>query len=567
MLKTLYIKDYALIEQVKVQFGGGLNIITGETGAGKTILIDAMSLLLGERASSEVIRKGADKSVVEGIFEVVKNKKIQLLLEQNEIDYLPELIVRREISLKGSNRCFINDTPVQLALVKELGDLLVDLHGQHEHQSLLRTETHIEYLDNCFDSEDLLRNFRWLYKSLKKLLDELKELKEKEASLREKKDYFEFQIKEIDAVSPEENEEEKLNEGLNLLENSEKLQQVSSELYEGLYESEGSVYDSLMKMKNAVNELTTIDKSFIETNKEYESAVAIINEIASSLRNYKSKIDFDPEKLEAIRERLGAISLLKKKYGGTIKSVLEHRKRIGEEFETAENYSGKISELEAKISTVRENCGSTAERLSAERRKAAKKIEKDIVELLKQVGIPNSKFEVRIINIPADNSEDFIFVNEKSYKINFSGYDDVQFYLTTNLGEDVKPLAKVASGGEISRIMLTLKSILAKRDKLPLLIFDEIDTGVSGHIAQKVGQKLKELASNHQIISITHLPQISSFANQHYTVEKFEADKRVTSRIRILNNEERIREVAKLMSGEKITEASIKGAKELMGFK
>jgi DNA repair protein RecN (Recombination protein N) len=567
MLKTLHIKDYALLEQVDVQFGAGLNIITGETGAGKTILIDAMSLLLGERASTEVVRKGADKSVVEGIFEVTSNKKVQALLEQNEIEFLPELIIRREISLKGSNRCFINDTPAQLSLVKELGDLLVDLHGQHEHQSLLKTETHIEYLDNAGETEDLLRTYKWIYKSLSKLQNELSELKQKEAVLKEKKGLFEFQIKEIDDVSPEENEEEKLNEELKVLENSEKLRQLTTELYQGLYDNENSVYDNLMNLKNAVNDLTRIDKSFNETNEEYEAALAIINEIAGYLRSYSGKIDFDPEKLESIRIRLGAISLLKKKFGGSVNSVLEHRKRIGEEYQIAENYSENISELETKIKAIRENCGSTADKLSIERKKAAKKVEEDIAELLKQVGIPNSKFQIRISNAPAEDSEEFIIVNGKKFKFNSSGYDDVQFFISTNLGEDLKPLAKVASGGEVSRIMLTLKSILARRDKLPLLIFDEIDTGVSGHIAQKVGQKLKELASHHQVIAITHLPQIAGLADQHFAVEKLETDKRVISRIKKLNREERIREVAKLMSGENITEASIKGAKELMGIK
>ncbi len=567
MLKTLHIKDYALLEEVNVDFNSGLNIITGETGAGKTILIDALSLLLGERASTEVIRKGADKSFVEGIFNVNDYKKVQSLLEQNEIDFLPELIIRREISLKGSNRCFVNDTPVQLSFIKELGDLLVDLHGQHEHQSLLRTETHIEYLDNCGDTEDFLKTYRWLYKSLNKLIGELKELKEKESSLKEKKDLFTFQIKEIDSVSPQEEEEERMNDQLTVLENSEKLQKLTSEIYQGLYESEGSVYDSLVKMKNALNELLRIDKSFNETNKEYESVVAIINEIANTIRSYNNKIDFDPGRLEEIRERLGSINLLKKKYGSSIKSVLEHRKRIGDELDLVENYSEKITELETKIKTVRENCGSTAEKLSLKRKETAKKVEKDIVDLLKDVGIPNSRFEIRILNSLAEESEDYILVKGKRFKFNSSGYDDVQFFISTNLGEDVKPLAKVASGGEISRIMLTLKSILAKKDKLPLLIFDEIDTGVSGHIAQKVGQTLKSLASHHQVIAITHLPQISGLADHHYAVEKIETDKRVISQIKKLNKDERVKEVAKLMSGESITEASIKGAKELMGLK
>lgn len=566
MLKTLHIKDYALLERVDVEFGSGLNIITGETGAGKTILIDALSLLLGERASIEVVRKGTNKSIVEGIFNVKGNKKVESLLKENEIDFSAELIIRREISFKGSNRCFVNDTPVQLSFVKDLGDILVDLHGQHEHQSLLRTETHIEYLDSCGDTEDLLRTYKWLYKSLNNLSDELKELKEKEASLTEKKDLYEFQIKEIDAVSPEMGEEDTLENQLVVLENSERLQLLTSELYQALYETEGSVYDSLMKMRNEINELVKIDKSFNETNKEYESAVAIINEIANSLRNYSNNIEFDLEKLEATRERLGAISLLKKKYGGSLKAVLEHRKKIGDEFTIAENYTGKITELEYKIKTVRENCGAAAEKLSLKRKETTKKITKDIVELLKQVGIPNSKFEVEILNTPADDSDDFILVKGKPYKFNSSGYDNVQFFISTNLGEDVKPLTKVASGGEISRVMLALKTILAKTDKLPLLIFDEIDTGVSGHIAQKVGQTLKLLAFLHQVIAITHLPQISALADQHYAVEKVEANKRVISRIRKLNNTERIKEIAKLMSGENITEASIKGAKELMGL-
>lgn len=566
MLKTLHVKDYALIERVDVEFDTGLNIITGETGAGKTILIGALGLLLGERASTEVVRKGTDKSIVEGIFNVKGNKKVESILQQNEVDFSPELIIRREISLKGSNRCFVNDTPVQLSTVKELGDILVDLHGQHEHQSLLRTETHIEYLDSSGDTEDLLRTYKWLYKSLNNLTDELKELKKKEASLTEKKNLYEFQIKEIDAVSPEMGEEDTLENQLVVLENSERLQLLTSELYRALYESEGSVYDSLMKMKNEINELVKIDKSFNETNKEYESAVTIINEIANNLRDYSNKIEFDLEKLESIRERLGAISLLKKKYGGSLKAVLEHRKKIGDEFSEAENYSDKIEELESKIKTVRGNCGSAAEKLSTKRKETAKKITKDIVELLKQVGIPNSKFEVEILNNPAVNSDDFILVKGKSFKFNSSGYDNVQFFISTNIGEDVKPLAKVASGGEISRIMLSLKTVLAKTEKLPLLIFDEIDTGVSGHVAQKVGQTLRLLAFRHQVIAITHLPQISALADQHYVVEKTETNKRVTSRIRKLNNVERIKEVAKLMSGENITEASIKGAKELMGF-
>ncbi len=567
MLKSILVKDYALIEQINIEFGKGLNIITGETGAGKSILIDAMGLLLGERASTEVVRKGAQKSVVEGIFDVEGNKKVKIILEENEIDFLPELIMRREISLKGNNRCFLNDTPVSLNVIKNIGDLLVDLHGQHEHQSLLRTETHIDFLDEFGSTEELLKNYRQVYNELSKASRELKELKEKENILKEKKDIYSFQIKEIDAVSPEEGEEEKITEELKILENSEKLSELTSTVYDLLYESENSINDSLGKIKNEIEQLLEIDKSFSEADNECENAITLINDISEFVRSYRSKIDIDPEHLEKLRERLGAINLLKKKYGGSVKSLLEHRKKIGEEFELAENYSGSIAKLEPEITKLREVCGEAADKLSKKRKEISKKIQKEVQDALSYLGIESSVFNIDIRQAAADkNDNDFILVNNKQYKYNPDGFDEVEFFISTNPGEDPKPLVKVASGGEVSRIMLALKSVLAKSDRLPLLIFDEIDTGVSGRIAQKVGHALKNLACFHQVISITHLPQIAGLADNHFAVEKAMTDERAVSSIRKLNKDERIKEVAKLMSGEKITEASLKGAKELMGI-
>ncbi len=567
MLKSLLVKDYALIGHINVEFGRGLNIITGETGAGKSILIDAMSLLLGERASTEVVRKGAQKSIVEGVFEVEGNKKVKNILEGNEIDVLPELIMRREISLKGNNRCFLNDTPVTLNIIKEIGDLLVDLHGQHEHQSLLRTETHIEFLDEFGATENLLKDYKEKFAQLSEFSRKLNELKQKENILKEKKDIYQFQIKEIDTVSPQEDEEEKINEELNILENSEKLSELTNSIYDTLYESENSVHDMIGKIEKDIEELEKIDKSFSEIRSECESAVSLINDISQFVRNYKAKIDIDPEHLEELRNRLGAIVMLKKKYGGSVKAVIEHRNKIGEEFKLAENYSGSIENLESEIKKLREICGISAEALSKKRKEISKKVQKEVQEALTYLGIENSIFKIEIKQISIDkNASDFILVNKKPYKYNSNGYDEVEFFISTNPGEDPKPLAKVASGGEISRVMLVLKSILAKTDKLPLLIFDEIDTGVSGRIAQKVGRALKNLAGFHQIISITHLPQIASLADQHFAVEKTLNDDRVVSLIKKLGKDDRIKEVAKLMSGEKITEASLKGAKELMGI-
>jgi len=568
MLKSLYIKDYALIDLIEINFSKGLNIITGETGAGKSILIDAMSLLLGERASSEVVRKGAEKSIVEGIFEVGKNNNVEKLCVENEIDFSDELIVRREISLKGTNRCFLNDSPVSLSLIKEIGDLLVDLHGQHEHQSLLRVETHIDFLDQVADVEKLLAQYHDEYRKINLLHSELKSLKENESFLKEKKELYAFQINEIDNVNPQLDEDEKLEDELNILENSERLLIIANEIYDSIYESENSVIDATGLIKNKLLEIIQIDKSLESTFTNLESAIVFLNEVASSIRSYKDKINLDPERLEEIRERIGSLTLLKKKYGGSLKAVIEHRDKIGKEFELAENYSERISQIELLIDKSRIKLGDVAKQLSLQRNLAAKKIKKEIESTLKLLGIPDSRFEVKIKNQIEENfSSHFILIDGKKYQYNEKGFDFVEFFISTNIGEDIKPLVKVASGGEISRIMLALKSVLAKSDKLPILIFDEIDTGVSGRVAQKVGQVLHELASNHQIIAITHLPQIAGLADTHFAVEKNKINERVVSKIKLLNEDERVKEIAKLISGEVITETAIQSAKELMNSK
>ncbi|HEY7752030.1 MAG TPA: DNA repair protein RecN [Ignavibacteriaceae bacterium] len=565
MLKSFEVKDYALIEHISVDFGSGLNIITGETGAGKSILIDAMSLLLGERASTEVIRKDAQKSVVEGIFDVKGNKKVKSVLEENELEFSDELIIRREISLKGTNRCFINDTPVNLNLVKDIGNLLVDLHGQHEHQSLLRTETHINYLDEFGDYEELLEQFRIKYEELNTVSKEIQSLREREQTIKEKQEIYSFQIKEIDNINPEADEDEKLSAELNILENSEKLGELTSGIYELIYESESSVQSSAVKIKNLLARLVQIDKSFEESFKETESALALINDISEFIRNYKSKLDYDPEQVEGLRERLGAISLLKKKYGGSLKAVLDYRKKIGEEFELADNFSGKISSMESKLNSLRKEAGEMARQISEKRKETSSKVKKGIESSLKELGIEKPLFKTEIINHSSDDSNS-VFVNGKQLRCDKNGIDEVEFFISTNPGEDPKPLAKVASGGEVSRIMLALKSVLAKNDKLPLLIFDEIDVGISGRIAQKVGNALQELSKYHQIISITHLPQIAGLANHHFSISKISRDSRVISSIKKLHNEERITEVAKLLSGEKVTESSLESARELVRF-
>lgn len=549
MLKSLEVKDYALIEHINVEFGKGLNIITGETGAGKSILIDAMSLLLGERASADVVRKDSSKAFVEGIFDVENNKKVKTYFQENELEFSPELIMRREISLKGSNRAFINDSPVSLSVFKELGNLLVDLHGQHEHQSLLRTETHIDYLDEYADLDEKLANYKSQYLEYQKLVKELNELKEQENTIKEKKDFYDFQLKEINKINPVENEDTELESDLKIMENSEKLLELTENASGFLEDSESSVYESLSKVNNILKDLARIDKEFDEYQASCSGVISSIKEITSFLNSYKYKIDVDPQKLEENRSRLLTLNMLKKKYGGTLSAVIYYRDKISEEYDKAENFSDIIIKLENELSEKFNICSELAQELSSIRKEKAKKAEKEIVKNLISLGIEKAEFQVKF---------------KAKEKLTSKGFDEVEFFIALNSGEDTKPLAKTASGGEISRIMLSLKTILANSDKLPLLIFDEIDTGVSGRIAGKIGKALKELSKFHQVISITHLPQIAACAAFHYNVEKTIEKNRVSSLIRKLNDEERTIEIAKLLSGEFVTENGLSSAREML---
>ncbi|MBI5020795.1 MAG: DNA repair protein RecN [Ignavibacteriales bacterium] len=567
MLKSLFIKNYALIEELNVEFERGLIIITGETGAGKSIIIDALSLVLGERAETDAVRKGADKAIVEGLFHVSGNQKLKTFLTQNEIEFSDELILRREVSVKGQSRSFINDTPTTTATLKEVGDMLVDLHGQHEHQSLLRTETHIDLLDDYGRLESLVEEYSHSHSIANKVLNDLKELKSKELQLMEKKTLYEFQINEIDALNPRQNEEDDLENELRILENSEKLFSATERLYQMLYEGDNAVHDQIILARNELETLASIDSSFSDIKNEANSAAAIVDELAKFIQRYNSKIEFKPERLEEIRNRLGNLTLLKKKYGGSLNAVIEYRQKIGREFELANNFQTEISAYQNKFESERKTLSEIAQRLSMKRHEVAKKANKAIALALVDLGILNAQFETQLTFSPAkDKTDALVKLGKDYYESTSKGMDLVEFYISMNIGEDPKPLVKVASGGEISRIMLALKMILAKSDRLPLLIFDEIDVGVSGRIAQAVGQSLKKLSQFHQVIAITHLPQIAGLADNHFVVEKIENKQRASTQMRKLDLEERVEEVAKLMSGEEITISGLESARELMGI-
>ncbi len=561
MLKTLYIKNFALIDELTIEFGSGLNIITGETGAGKSILLGALSMVLGERASTDVIRKGEDKAIIEAIIDVTNNKRVSELLKANDIESSQEVILRREISAKGT-RCFVNDSPATLSLLHSISELCIDLHGQHEHQSLLKVESHIRLLDDAGGLGGLVEEYRALFITLKQSKAQLEELRQKEKNLREKRTFYEFQLKEIDAVAPEPDEWEELQTEQKILENAERIFSSTNTLHEILYANDDSVHNRLVEARNILQDLARIDKSFSDSANDAQTAQALVDEITKFVQRYNSRIDFNAERLEELRERLSALATLKKKYGGTITDVLAYREQIAKEVELAENFEEEIAKWEKRIRGQQDSLSDIAERLSQKRKDTANRLSRAIVEELKKLGIPEGRLEVRF-SATEDNDGD-ILINNTRYAANANGYDEVEFLISTNLGEDVKPLAKVASGGEISRVMLALKTVLAKSDRLPILVFDEIDTGVSGKIAQAVGFSMKDLSRYHQIIAITHLPQIAAMADLHFRVSKHSIKQRTVSSVERLSDEEHKKEVARLLSGTDITEAALQSAAELI---
>lgn len=568
MLVSLYIRDYALIDELEVDFSNGLNIITGETGAGKSILVDALKLILGERAQTDSIRSGARKAIVEGVFEVSDVPSVIRLLEEGDFDQVPQLILRREV-VDGKSRAFINDSPATLQQLRALGNELVDLHGQHEHQSLLRPEKHIELIDSFGGLDGLHTAYGEAYRRVADLIRLRDELKRKEGELSQQRELLSFQIEEIDRTRLIAGEEEDLNAERCILENAEKLFISTASLFDVLYEADDSVQDQLVQVRNELQDLSRIDGAFDELQKEISAAQIAVSETAKALQEYNSRVEFNPDRLNEIRERLIDLDRLKLRYGGTIEAVIAHRQEIGEKHSVAVDFEGTLSRLDTEIREVQVELSDVAIRQSLKRQEVAGRIEAAIVAELSLLGIPDGKFEIRFEREPETNG----WITDDSngecerYTALASGLDRATFFLSTNVGEDVKPLAAVASGGEISRIMLALKSILAKSDRLPLLIFDEIDAGVSGSMARRVGERLHSLGRYHQIIAITHLPQVASMADTHYKIEKTVHDDRTITSIRRLQKEERREEIASLISGDQVTEAARASAQELLDFR
>jgi len=551
MLQTLIIENFALIDYLETAFNPGLNIITGETGAGKSIIIGALGLILGERSRSDVVRKGCDRAVVEGIF--LKPSYIDISTLDIDIDQTAHtIILRRVIAKNGRSRCFVNDEPVSLATLSTLGDLLVDLHGQHDHQTLLNATGHIEYLDNYGIDETLRQKVKSTYIQMTTLKNLLTDLKTKMSGIAERRDLLQFQLKEIEAVAPLVGEEEELLTTEKILNASEKIHTLSGQLNSMLYEGEGSVSEKLAVAAEKLSDLQNIDNKFKQWTQQCKDARIQVEEVVNDLQNFVNNHDFDPGTLHLTRDRLGKFSMLKKKYGGSLENVINFARDSKKELSGLDNLDQQIAEAATNLEVVRAELKQLAIHLSHKRTEQAVKLEKETVNTLRELGLENAVFKIAIKQVHE--------------KISPLGIDQVEFFISLNPGEAPKPLKDIASGGEISRIMLALKTVLAEADRIPVMIFDEIDNGISGRIARVVGKNLEANSRLRQIICITHLPQIASLGTSHFQVSKTVENEHTRTEIKKLSQNDRIREIAKLLGGEELTESTLNNARELMEY-
>jgi DNA repair protein RecN (Recombination protein N) len=543
MLKELRIRNLAIIDDLTVRFGEGLNVLTGETGAGKSIIVDSLGLALGSRAQSDLVRSGEKEAVVEAYFEIEEKKGFPDI----GVDMSEGLILRRTLSAAGKSRAYINDTMVSQQTIAEFGKSLVDIHGQHEHQSLFSVDKHRDFLDAFGKFQGEQEGLEALYMDVEALKRQITDLGQKAKEREQRLDLLRFQVHEIDAASLRIGEKEKLSEQRAILSNLGRLNELAETAYSALYGAEGSCMERLSSIISKVKEMSSIDHSVSPVLNMLESAFPSIEDAAVSLRGYRDKYDFEPERLSGVEDRLDLLRKLEKKYGEGIENIIGYRDDAERELKGLEHIDERLDALEADLNAKEVMLLNAAGSLSDKRKNAAQKMEALIRTELKDLAFSNAEFMIDI----------------KKEAISAHGMDRVEFLFSANPGEPPKPLLKIASGGELSRVMLALKSILADFDSIPVLIFDEVDAGIGGKTAERVGKKLKAIANKHQVLCTTHLPQIASMGDYHLKTEKGQRGERVYVEVKELTGNERLNEIARMLSG-KITEVSLKHAKELI---
>ncbi len=565
MLSLLKIKNIALIDEIGLEFAAGLNLLTGETGSGKSIIVDSLGALTGERVSSDLIKEGESGAQIEGLFNVLSTRDLRRIFDESgiELDDAEEidLIVRRELSVAGKNRIFVNNQLVTQNFLKKIGALLVDIHGQGEQATLFNPSTHLEMLDEFAGLQNQRAALAEKYRSMANIRREIENLQADEAQKLQLIDVLQFQVDEIKRVNLQIGEDETLEEEKRRLNNVEKLSALSEDAYALLYENEDATVTTLEKAARKIDELIEYESHFREYTDALQTAQAVLEDLAISVRDFRNRLEFSPERLEEIENRLAEISRLKRKYGGAIETILAHLEESEERLKNIETAELREEELRRELKKSREDYLKIAREIHEKRERAARKFEKETEANLKMVALEKARFEVRI-DAPEDlESHD----SDKSFTS--KGFDRVEFYFSANPGESVKSIAKVASGGELSRLMLILNTTAKFSETRKAMVFDEIDAGIGGRVAEAVGLKLKQLAKTQQVLCVTHQPQVASLADHHFLVQKESVRNRTGIRVRELDETEKVEEIARMLAGEKITETARQHAREMLSEK
>jgi DNA repair protein RecN (Recombination protein N) len=564
VLKELRVRNLAVIETVAVPFGPGLNVLTGETGAGKSLLLDALTLLLGERAQpADSVRAGADVATLEGVFTVGRKSPVPALLDEHGIAVEDgEVVVRRELVRGGRGRVFVNDAHATLAVLERLGEALLEVHGQHATQALLRPGRHLELVD-AFGGLGVLREkLRQRYEEWQAVAAQLAELRARTRDKAARLAEAQQAVADIDAARLRPGEEEALRDERRRLQNAGRLAEGVQTACGGLYDDAGAAYARIGQALAALRDLSRHDPALESTIQALEAAAVGLDEAVRALRGYRDGIVFDPPRLEEVERRLDEIGRLRRRYGDTVEAVLAHRASREAELTALQRSEADEAELSARIDRLRAELGTRASDLSARRAQALGKLEEQVTAELAALELDKAGFRGRMAQEAA--GPDDLAVGPDGRRLTARGVDHLEFLFSANPGEELRPLARVASGGELSRAMLALKVVLAAADRVPILVFDEVDAGIGGKTADAVGRKLRQVARARQVLCVTHLPQIAAYADHHLRVEKREEQGRTIGTVSVLAKTERVREVARMLGGESVTDTSLRHALELI---
>ena len=551
MLKHLYIKNFTLIDELDISLYEGFSVITGETGAGKSIILGAIALLLGQRADSKTIKQGAEKCVIEAHFDLSRYN-MQAFFDENDIEYdADDCIIRRELTAAGKSRAFINDTPVALSMLKELGDQLMDVHSQHQNLLLNKQDFQLEVVDIIADDAAQLAKYQQTYTAYQAAEKELAELQAAIERNRENRDFLQFQYEELENAHLVEGEQEELEQRSDTMEHSEDIKSALYTTDNALSADQNGVIEQLRSSLSALRSIEAVYPEVGDLIQRIDSSYIDLKDVAHEISSLLESVDFDPAELDQVNNRLDRIYELEKKYHvDAIEALIEKREMLHQKLQAIENGDESLDEVKARVSQLEAQARKEAEALTKLRTKAAKKIEDEMQKRLVPLGMPHVRFSIQLTAI----------------ELGVNGCDRVSFLFSANTSTPLQPVSQVASGGEIARVMLSLKAMISGAVKLPTIIFDEIDTGVSGKTAEMMAQIMKEMGGHgRQVISITHLPQIAALGSVHYKVEKNETANGTTSKMRQLDADERIREIAQMLSGSDVSEAAIQNAKALLG--